>query len=94
MLLGGVGLSSPYPSSKSSKDNYSQFLHFLGLIGLILMLERPRWHKKALLIAEKGFNFGRGDRIASPSSCFPSGTFVPENTASNLLALRFDSSRP
>ena len=74
MLLGGVGLSSPYPSSKSSKDNYSQFLHFLGLIGLILMLERPRWHKKAHLIAEKGFNFGRGDRIASPSSCFPGGT--------------------
>ena len=71
MLLGGVGLSSPYPSSKSSKDNYSQFLHFLGLIGLILMLERPRWHKKALLIAEKGFNFGRGDRIRTCDPLLP-----------------------
>jgi len=59
----GVGLSSPYPSSKSSKDNYSQFLHFLGLIGLILLLERPRWHKKpssllrraSILVGATGF---------------------------------------
>ena len=42
----------------------------------------------------EGLHPGRGDRIASPSSCFPGGTSVPENTASNLLARRFSSLSP